>query len=57
MGSSDSGPVLNLDVVQVDCTARSPEEQGDIRLGKESYCENRVMVENAGIRRRCCTLS
>lgn len=57
MDSSDSGPVLNLDAVQVDCTVQTIEERGGIRLGRESYCENRGRVGNAGIRRTCCRLN
>lgn len=57
MDSSDSGLVLNLDVVQIDCIVRTIEERGGIRLGRENYCGNRVTVGNAGIRRTCCRLN
>ena len=55
--SSDSEPALNLDAVRVDYIIQPLEEQGGIRLGRASYCENRGMVGNAGIRRMCCRLN
>lgn len=55
--SSDSEPALNLDAVRVDYIIQPLEEQGGIRLGKASYCENRGMVGNAGIHRTCCRLN
>jgi hypothetical protein len=55
--SFDSEPARNLDAVPVDYIIQPLEERGGIRLGKASYCENRVMGGKAGIRRMCCRLN